>query len=124
MLAKLEYDFMANGWRIWLFDRRPEATIVYQAPELQVGDDLSTALIDKALLTIENRTDQAARMVPPTLSLPDDALRAIVNEANAEQRLSRGDVAQARHLDDAIDVRDRILYLIERGDVTIKSTRE
>jgi hypothetical protein len=111
MEARLENVWAADSWRVWITDRGGPhgARRVYGLPATP------TETLH-AVGGVTPLSEDALEPVAPTLILPNDFLKAIVDAGNAEAGLTRPDVAQAKHLDDAVTVRDRLLTIIEQRE--------
>jgi hypothetical protein len=107
MEARLEHVFQENAWRVWLYERRPQGGITVFHPHFDYNENPPRVVWEAVVVEPDElRADYS-------LTLPDDMLKALVGAGNAEAGLTRPDRAQAKHLADAIEVRDRLLVLVE-----------
>jgi hypothetical protein len=93
--VRLEPNFVNDSYRVWIYERSPTRVMQRAA-----GGGWRFDPFDESELP------------PPTLELPEDALRALLEEAG---KVLPATHATERHLQDAIAVRDRLLNLVESG---------
>ena len=95
--ARIERDWANAMVRVWLFEPRETGTRVLRilGKDVYQWDD------------VEN----GALLPEPTLYLPDEALQELVREAS---NVVPVEDATSAHLQDAIEVRDRLLSLVEK----------
>lgn len=97
MRCRIEPEILTHAVKVWLYYDGEGGTYVWR-PSAGAG----------ALQQVE----EGAAVVEPSLRLSDEALEALVREA---QGFVSASDATTRHLDDAVAVRDRLMLLVEKG---------
>lgn len=98
MKAHVDYDFVNESYKVWFFERGAPGTsrvLRFPSPGTLMWDEVP---------------DGAEAPLEPSLELPEEAVELMIEKLS---KVLPPDAAQAQHLKDAREVRDRLLAMIE-----------